>query len=643
MSHAASTDATPPRRRRGLWIAGGVLAGVAVLYAGGVAAAGTGVARGTTVLGIDIGGMSRDQAIATLNKGLAKKAQAPMTVTAVSARYTLDPVQSGLRLDAPATVDAAEGSSWNPITLVASLTGRASLDPVVRLDEAKMTDQLQGLATAIDRAPVEPQLAYEGLTPKVTDGQDGRGLDLPAAAEKVAESYLVSSAPVVLPVTVTQPTVSAEQVATTVELLATPAVSGPVTVTAATVTTSLQPDAIAKALTFTVKDGALAPELNGTVLHKAIAKPLAPLEVGGKNASFVIKNNKPVIVPSKIGRGVSDQALAAAVLLVLSETGDREVSVEVGQRQPKLSTEAAKKLGVVEKLSTFTQNYPYAPYRSQNIGRAAELMNGTLVMPGAIYSMNGTIKERTRANGYTTGFVIGAGGIFREDLGGGVSTATTAMWTAGFYAGVARDHVQAHSIWISRYRAGLEATVAWGQFDMTWLNDTGHAIYIQSSTTDTSVKVTLWGTKKYDKVTAESGSRTNYQTAKTVYSTAGDCRSQGSVEGFSIVVDRVFWSGGKEVRREPIKTTYRPSPRVVCGPDPSTVKPTPKPKPSPSPTTGAPSAPSSTPAATPAPKPSAAKPTAAKPTAAKPSSKPSAAVAKPGAKPSLTAARPTSP
>ena len=90
----------------------------------------------------------------------------------------------------------------------------------------------------------------------------------------------------------------------------------------------------------------------------------------------------------------------------------------------------------------------------QNIGQAAKYINGTLLMPGETFSLNDTIGERTPENGYTKGFVVGPGGVFKEDLGGGVSASATTTWSAAFYSGLERVYTQAHSIWISRYRAG---------------------------------------------------------------------------------------------------------------------------------------------------------------------------------------------
>lgn len=60
-------------------------------------------------------------------------------------------------------------------------------------------------------------------------------------------------------------------------------------------------------------------------------------------------------------------------------------------------------------MSTFTTYYPHADYRNINIGRAAELVNGTVLEPGEIFSLNDTVGERTVANGFTEGYIISNG------------------------------------------------------------------------------------------------------------------------------------------------------------------------------------------------------------------------------------------
>ena len=189
-------------------------------------------------------------------------------------------------------------------------------------------------------------------------------------------------------------------------------------------------------------------------------------------------------------------------------------------------------------------------------------------MPGETFSMNDTIKERTIANGYTVGFVIGEGGVFAEELGGGVSAATTTMWTAAFFAGMERTFTQAHSIYISRYQPGLEATVAWGSFDMEFTNDTPHAVFITTKMTNTSMNATFWGTPTYDEIKAEFGPKHDIRPYPTIYDKTKKCLGQSGMDGFIIDVDRVFYKDGAEVNRETITTSYRASPKVICGKNP---------------------------------------------------------------------------
>ena len=121
-------------------------------------------------------------------------------------------------------------------------------------------------------------------------------------------------------------------------------------------------------------------------------------------------------------------------------SGSMEVPAEVVE--PEFTTEDAEALGIKEQVSEFTTYFPYAEYRNTNIGRAAELVDGTIVAPGETFSLNGTVGERTAENGFTKGFII-SNGIFKEDLGGGVSQMATTTFNAAFFGGHDRRRAQA--------------------------------------------------------------------------------------------------------------------------------------------------------------------------------------------------------
>ena len=529
-----------------------------------VLAHGTGVRPGTTVAGIPVGGMSVDDAVARLEETVGTRVREPIVVRAGDQEFTVDPATSGIAFDGQATVAPLAGGTWNPVTVVADLLGHLAVEPIITVDEAKLSSQVDAIAASVDVPPVEPTVTVTREGVDVQDGTDGKVLDKQALVSSLRTGLLAERSPMEASIVTAAPSITAEEIKRA-KALARQATAHPVRVNASGTKAKIPAAAIADALSFTAQDGALVPVLDGAILHESIAGRLADLEKGGRDASFDIQDGKPVVVPSIVGRGVSDDELATQVATVLDKPkGQRKVSVAIGTREPRISTAQAEQLGITEQLSSFTQNFPYAAYRVKNIGQAARYVNGTILMPGETFSMNDTIKERTEKNGYTKGFVIGPGGVFAEELGGGVSSATTAVWTAAFFAGMERVFTQAHSIYISRYKPGLEATVGWGMFDMKFKNNTPNAVFITTKMTNTSMTVTFWGTKEYDDIKAVFGPKRNVTPFVKIIDTSKKCLGQDGVDGFDIDVDRVFYKGGAEVKRETITTKYRPAPHVVC-------------------------------------------------------------------------------
>jgi vancomycin resistance protein YoaR len=581
-----------PNRRILVVVLSAVAGLLVVLWVVAALGSGSTAPAGTTVAGIDIGGMNRAEAEEAVTAALGERAERRLRVEALDQSFTVLPQEAGLGLDAVASVAPAFEHTWNPIALVGRMLGGAALPAVASVDEEALDAQLAGIADAIAVAPVEPVLDIRRGQPDVTPGKPGRTLDIPATREALVAAVLERRAPVPAVVVADEPSVTPEAVDEAVAY-ARQALSAPVTVRAESVTAQLPIRAIGRALSFRVADGRLEPVLDGALLRSAIKDELAPVEIPGRDATFRIRNGNVRVVKSKVGRGIEDDDLARAVSGVLGlPAGQRTVTVPVGLREPELTTEQARQLGITERISTFTQRFPYAAYRVQNLGQAAERINGTLLMPGDTFSLNDTILERTEENGYTVGFVVGEGGIFDEQLGGGVSASATTTWTAAFYAGMERVQVIPHSIYISRYQPGLEATVAWGIFDMSFRNDSPNAVFITASITNTSMTVSFWGTPEYDRIEADFGPRRNIKKFATIYDTSKTCLGQSGVEGFTITVDRVFYQDGEEVRREPITTTYKPAPEVICGekpkkpkPDPDAPGPSASPSPTPAPST----------------------------------------------------------
>ena len=248
-----------------------------------------------------------------------------------------------------------------------------------------------------------------------------------------------------------------------------------------------------RALRLVPDGGELVPQLR----PKALAQQLSGL-VSGDGAAPVdaeirLLAGKPRIIPAKPGVSFNQAEVDAAFLdLVARPTGEREMDVPAEVVEPAFTTEDAKALGIKEEISSFTTYFPYAEYRNVNIGRAAELVDGTIVEPGGTFSLNGTVGERTAENGFTTGFII-SNGIFAEDLGGGVSQMATTTFNAAFFGGMTDVQHKPHSFYIDRYPVGREATVAWPTVDLQWRNDTPYGVLMHAHVTPgTSSRRRAW-------------------------------------------------------------------------------------------------------------------------------------------------------
>jgi len=532
------------------------------------------IPSGTTVNGIDVGGLDRQSAINKLEVGLAQQVALPIAlkISQTSTRVPADAL--GITPNYEASIDSVMTTRWNPFDMWRGIRGGGSGEVVLDIDEATLAAKLDGLAQQYRQDSREPEITYSGTTPELSEPVVGKVLDTSVAPEILLSQYLHTDGAIDLPMVEQQPEVSLDEAREALDGIAKTAVSAPVTVKVGDVSAEASPAAIASALTFQVKDGQLRPVVDGAELHVAMGSALAKVDTRAKDATWDVSSGTPVLVPAEYGNGVTDDHVADSVSSVLDKAADqRRVEMPLGPLNPSLSTDDAAALNIKEKVSSFTQRFPYAPYRSQNIGQAAKKVNKTLLKPGEVFSMNEIVGERTKANGFAEGPVVGEGGRLQMDMGGGVSAAATTLWTAAFYAGLERVEQGSHLIWISRYRPGLEATVAWGQLDLKFKNDTPSGIFITTKMTNTSLTVTMWGEKQYDAVKAVSGPKMNTKAFTKEEASGPSCVSQGGVPGFSIDVDRLFFKGGEQVKKQTFTTSYIPAAQVTCVREPAKPKP----------------------------------------------------------------------
>ncbi|MFH8284426.1 VanW family protein [Streptomyces antibioticus] len=555
-------------------VGGALTVGVGGVYLAGLLLTGGDIEAGTTVRGVDIGGLSRTEAVHKLDARLTAAAPRELSVTVGDRSGTVDARQAGISYDAERTVDRASRTASDPVSVIGGLFssgGGGAVEPVVDVDEDKARTTLGKLAKTLDQKVRDGAVSFSGTKIQQVTPQRGAALDVDAAVDTLRSAFLRDTANAVtaLPVHETEPKVNAQEVRRAIRDIAQPAVSAPVTLTTEGRRITIAPADLAAHLTLRPDaSGSLTPHLDAKGLYSApaVQRALAGVTTTPANATFALNGDRAVVTDNgRTGIRITDKALGKAVLPLLTKTGTAARTGEVAaiRTEPKLTGANAARLGVKEKLSSFTVNFEPAPYRTKNIGRAVELINGSVVAPGETWSFNRTVGQRTESNGFVEGIMI-LDDQFTKAPGGGVSAVATTVYNAMFFAGVKPVEHGAHSFYIERYPEGREATVAWGSLDLRFTNDLGHTLYIQAESTDHSVTISFLGTKKYDAITSVTGPRTNIHQPAHKVNNDPRCVPQTPLEGFDVEVDRVFHQNGKEVKREPFHTHYTPRDEIIC-------------------------------------------------------------------------------
>ncbi|MFB6846675.1 VanW family protein [Streptomyces sp. NPDC056373] len=553
-------------------LAGGALAvGVGGLYLAGLVLTGGHIDSGTTVRGVDIGGLSRAEAVVKLERELGPAGTRELPVKVGDRTGKVVPERAGLSYDVRETVDRAARTGADPFSVFGGFfRSGGDIEPVVHLDEGKARTALGQLAKGLDQKVRDGAVGFYDGRVKTVAPRTGYALDVNAAVEPLRDAFLRGGTGTAtpLPTRETRPKVTADEVRRAVRTFAEPAMSGPVTLTAAGKRFTVGPDTLGGHLTMRPDgSGRLGPELDakGLRAEPAVAGPLDTITTAAENAKLRAEGDRAVVVQdATVGRSVGDEALGKSVLPLLTRSGaDRSGEVEVRRTQPEVTRENAARLGLTETMSSFTVHFEPAEYRTKNIGRAVQLINGSVVRPDETWSFNRTVGERTKANGFMDGIII-LDNKFTKAAGGGVSSVATTLYNALFFAGVKPVEHGAHSFYIERYPEGREATVAWGSLDLRFTNDSGKDVYIQAESTDTSVTVSFLGTRKYDEIKSVTGPRTEVKQPEKKVSHDKECVPQTPLEGFDVTVERVFYVDGREVKREPYRTHYTPRDEIVC-------------------------------------------------------------------------------
>jgi vancomycin resistance protein YoaR len=484
----------------------GTLAGVA-LFVLGAWLVDTRVAQGDTVMrnveleGYSLGGLGDTELHHQVGRLAADVAAMPATVATPEVGFAATSADVGLALDEAAVAAAAweigrEGSLVEQFeTWGRSFFTVRTIEPAYVVDDTTTAAWVEGHPDRIHELPIEPWFTGEDGNLAVTPGVNGRLLTAPVVTEAITAAAAAGDVPVAVEVAWSPlpPMVDEAELALAVDE-ATRLAARPLTVRVGDQVARLGSETIRRWIDSEFVDGTLVPVLAVDRAQASLERVLLGVETEGTPPTFTIVDDEvevasgraPMMCCGPRAGQVAVDAVATdyrgAVALPLVKVFEEDAYAE--------------QLGVTGMVAEFTTDHACCENRVRNIQRMADIVRGVLIEPGETFSLNDYVGERTRDNGFVPAGTILSGRLV-DTVGGGVSQFATTTFNAAFFAGLDFVEYKSHSIYISRYPYGREATINFPDVDLVIENNTPYAVLIWTAYTDTSITVQMWSTPHY--------------------------------------------------------------------------------------------------------------------------------------------------
>ncbi len=544
---------------------------------------------GVSSLGVELGGMTREQAEVSLTRRADDYLAFPVTLRYADKLWTLTARQAGATLDVTATVDRAYSVGryhFLPDDLAQqwkAIQHGVQIEPVIHYDTGPANMSLVQIAQAVDRPARDAQLlVHADHTVEGIPAQVGLSVDVDSTRALLHRQALAgSTAPVDLVVLETPPVVTEVEEA---RRLAEALLSGPISLTFSPGVDqqvrewALDPSQLADMVLVTEEvraDGMgrvwLVPNQDRWAAY--FNQLAAEIDRPARDARFEIDPATGVLTvlrPSQEGWTL-DIPKALSMVAALPTHPTNHIQLPVTITPPAVPMEEAYNMGfsdVAAEATTYFEGSSEA--RVRNIGVAAGKFHGIVIPPGAIFSFNEYLGPVTADAGFEDSLIIW-GDRTAVGIGGGVCQVSTTAFRAAFYAGLEIVERWAHGYRVSWYETGsgpgLDATIYTPNVDLKFRNDTQHFLLIQTYTDPEAGTLTFrfYGTPAGRTVTVEGPFEENVVPHGPAVYQEDSTLPKGTTkqvdwpkDGVDVTVRRTVTEGDVVIHQDTFFSRYRP-------------------------------------------------------------------------------------
>lgn len=550
------------RRRQLIW-AGAIAPVAAVLVVIAAWAIDTGMSAGEVVRNVelaggDVGGLDSSDLLEHVESLDADMRSRPVRIETPQRTYETTAGEIGLSIDPRRTAGIAldvgrdDPLPTRPITWLGSFLEPRRIEVRYDVDAETARATVRALEGEFLVPPQEPTIeSLDGAEFRVVPGRPGSGIDADTLVVALAAAAGDSAVDEPVSVSIQESDLApmlADDVAEAAASTANEMTAQTMSITAADRTIELVPRELRSLVHVEQVDDAIGVRLSAEDVLPVLEEEFGDLAVEPRSARFSLAGGQVQLEPAVTGIACCSPESAEAVVDAF-DAGVTEVTVELDEAEPELTTEEAQAYGIVEEVGSPSEFGPTTRYaccqnRVANIQRIADIVRGAVIPPGETFSVNEFVGRRTVEKGFVTDGVI-YDGVLTQDVGGGVSQFATTLFNAALFAGLEFGEYQSHSLYIARYPRGHEATISFPNPDLQIKNTTPYGVMIWPEYTDTSITVRLFSTR-YAQVSIGDPSPS----------------PQGNCTRWTTPRTRTFPDGSTD--QDTVSATYRPEEGVRC-------------------------------------------------------------------------------
>lgn len=408
------------------------------------------IVSGVKIEGIDVSGLSREEAKSKINIIYEEKKQKDIKLKYEEYETTINPelLETNYNIEGAIEEAISIGKNNNIIVnnydILWALIGKKDININMTINEEIAKKTIEDIGKNITGAVIEPAYYIEGDKLIITKGKEGLKVNTESLMEKIKNNL--------------------EDININQEYIDIPV-------------TNKVPD-----------------EINIEKIYEEVHKDVQD--------AYYTKD--PFTIHPEV-EGVDFNLEEAKALL---QEDKEEYVIQLTITKPQITTAQIGSEAFPDLLATYTTRYDASDInRTTNLRIACQKINEKVVLPGETFSYNKTLGERTIAAGYKNAKVYENGEVV-DGIGGGICQISSTLYNAVLMSNMEVTERSNHQFVTSYAPAGRDATVVYGQTDFKFKNTRTYAVKIKASISGGVATVSIYGIKEQEEYTVTFSTKT---------------------------------------------------------------------------------------------------------------------------------------